>query len=377
MVRGAGCHLWDADGKQYVDLFAGFGAAIIGHCHPDLVRAASEQAGRLWHVGNTFWTVPQIEVAQRLNRVAFPGQTFFCQSGAEANEAACKIARKYGQVGGKSRTKVISLNKSFHGRTLAMLAATGSTKYREGFKPDVQGFVNIPGGDIEALKAAVDADTAGIIMEPIQGEGGINEYPAGYLAAVRKLCTEKDIVLIFDEVWTGCGRTGKWFAHQHFTMDGGKVIVPDVMTLAKAVGGGLPVAVMHAKPEVAAVLTPGTHGSTLGANAICMAVTRTIFDVIDRDKLTDNARVMGEHAVSRIRSCTKIADKIQEVRGKGLFLGIELKEKPAGLVEKGLEKGVVINVTADKVVRLAPPITIGRKDLDEGLDRAFDAIGSV
>ncbi len=376
MVRGAGSRLWDADGRQYVDLFAGFGGAILGHCHPDLIEAATQQAAQLWHVGNTFWTIPQIEVAQRLANIAFPGQAFFCQSGAEANEAACKLARLRGQVNGGTRYKIISLHKSFHGRTLAMLAATGSTKYREGFKPDVPGFVNVPGGDFDALAAAVDDDTAGIIMEPIQGEGGVNIYPEGYIQKVRQLCDEKQITLIFDEVWTGCGRTGKWFGHQHITDSNGNVILPDVMTLGKAVGGGLPVGVMFARPEIAALMTPGKHGSTLGANGICMAVTKRIFDVIERDKLLEHARVLGEHAVSRIKQSSAMAH-VADIRGMGLFLGLEMKQAPRQLVEKGLEKGVVINVTADKVVRLAPPINISREDLDVGIDRLIEAIAAV
>ena len=377
MVRGSGSRLWDADGKQYIDLFAGFGGAILGHCHPALVEAATRQAHTLWHVGNTFWTLPQIDVADRFNRFAFPGQTFFCQSGAEANEAACKLARLRGQTGGATRHKIITLHKSFHGRTLAMLAATGNSKYREGFKPDVQGFVQVDGGDFDALAAAVDDQTCGILMEPIQGEGGINFYPPDYAAKVRQLCDEKGLTLIFDEVWTGCGRTGKWFGHQHFVDASGQGVVPDIITMGKAVGGGLPVGAMHARPDMAALLTPGKHGSTLGANAICMAVTKAIFDTIESDNLLEHARTLGEYTMKRIESEPRLADKVASVRGRGLFIGIELKEAPKGLVEKGLEKGVVANVTADRVVRLAPPINISQADLDEGLERLFVAMLAV
>lgn len=376
MVRGAGSRLWDADGNQYIDLFAGFGGSVLGHCHPTLVAAATTQAGKLWHVGNTFWTLPQIEVAERLNKIAFPGQAFFCQSGAEANEAACKLARLHGQTGG-NRYKIISLQKSFHGRTLAMLAATGSTKYREGFKPDVAGFVNVPGGDFEAMLAAVDADTAGILMEPMQGEGGVNVYPDGYLQKVRALCDKQKIALIFDEVWTGCGRTGKWFGHQHFTDASGKTITPDIFTLGKAIGGGLPVGVMFAKPEFASLLTPGKHGSTLGANGICMAVSNAILDVIERDGLLEHARVMGERATDRLKQNSAVMKHVAEIRGRGLFLGIELKQAPKQLVETGLKKGVVLNVTAEKVVRLAPPINISQDDLDAGVDRVCEALLAV
>lgn len=372
MVRGEGSRLWDSDGREYLDLFAGFGGSILGHCHPDLVRAAAEQANRLWHVGNTFYTVPQIEFAKQLGRHGFEGQAFFCHSGAEANEAACKLARLRGHQNGGKRWKIISLNKSFHGRTLAMISATGNPQYRVGFEPQVPGFVQVDGGDFEQLAAAVDDETAGVIMEPIQGEGGINEYPADYPARVRRLCDERGVTLIFDEVWTGCGRTGRWFAHQWF-----EGVRPDVMTLGKAVGGGLPVGVMWARPEVAKLLVPGTHGSTLGANPICMAVARTIFEVIEREQLVARAQRLGARAVERLRGERKLADKIAQVRGRGLMLGIELKAAPAaGFVERALAKGVVINLTARQVVRLAPPINISDEDWDQGLDRVVQVLAA-
>lgn len=372
MVRGMGVHLWDADGKQYIDLFAGFGGAILGHCHPALIAAATEQAQKLWHVGNTFYTTPQIEFAQRLKRTSFDGRAFFCHSGAEANEAACKLARLRGHQNGQTRGKIITLHKSFHGRTLAMLAATGSAKYREGFGPQVPGFTQVNGGDFDALLKAVDDDTCGILMEPIQGEGGINLYPPGYLLKVRELCDQRGLTLIFDEVWTGCGRTGKWFAHQHYTRPDGRVIEPDIMSMGKAIGGGLPAGAIFAQPELAALLGPGKHGCTLGGNPICMAVARTIFDVIEREHLLDNATVMGEHTASRLR--TELGSKAKEVRGKGLFLGVELATKPEKLAEKALDRGVLLNVTADTVVRLAPPLNITLAELDAGLDRVIDAI---
>jgi acetylornithine/N-succinyldiaminopimelate aminotransferase len=215
MMRGEGSLLWDSDGRRYIDLFAGFGGAILGHCHPALVAAASEQAQKLWHVGNTFYTEPQMEVAERLNRHAFAGKAFFCHSGLEANEAACKLARLRGSTASPRRWKIISLHKSFHGRSLAMLAATGNPKVRVGFEPLPPGFINVEPGDFDALLKAVDAETAGIIMEPIQGEGGINEFPLDYVRKVRQLCDQQGMTLIFDEVWSGCGRTGKWFGHQY------------------------------------------------------------------------------------------------------------------------------------------------------------------
>src|SRR5947209_7296115 len=240
MARGEGPWVWDAGGKRYLDFFAGFGGGILGHCHPELIRAATEQAHKLWHVGNTFYTEPQIELAERLNRLAFAGQAFFCHSGAEANEAAVKLARLRGGTKNPNRWKIISLTHSFHGRTLAMIAATGNPAIRQGFAPDVPGFEQVEAGDFDALANKVDDLTAGILMEPIQGEGGVNIYHEGYVQKVRELCDERGLTLIFDEVWTGCGRTGRWFGHQHVRDSSGKVIEPDIMTLGKAVGGGLP-----------------------------------------------------------------------------------------------------------------------------------------
>ena len=367
MDRGEGSYVWDADGRRYLDLFAGFGGCILGHCHPALVAAATAQAQKLWHVGNTFYTGPQIDVAERLTKFAFAGQAFFCHSGLEANEAAVKLARLRGSQSNPKRWKMISFHKSFHGRSLAMIAATGNPAVKAGFEPEVPGFVNIEGGDFDALAAAIDSETAGIIMEPIQGEGGINIWPDDFPARVRKLCDDRGLTLIFDEVWTGCGRTGRWFAHQFFH-DDGKPVVPDIMTLGKAVGGGLPVGVMYARPDVAALLVPGKHGCTLGANPICMAVTRSIFDVIERENLTEHAAKLGEHAMARLRNESKLAGRIAQVRGRGLFLGIELKDEPQKLVEKGLENCVVINLTSKKVVRLAPPINITPQQWEQGLD---------
>jgi acetylornithine/N-succinyldiaminopimelate aminotransferase len=376
--RGQGSLLWDADGKRYIDLFAGFGGAVLGHCHPALIAAATEQAGKLWHVGNTFYTQPQIDVAERLNRFGFEGKAFFCHGGAEANEAACKLARLRGGTKSPARWKIISLSKSFHGRTLAMIAATGNPAVRAGFAPDVPGFAQVEAGDFDALAAAVDNETAGVLLEPIQGEGGINVYPEGYLQRVRRLCDERELTLILDEVWTGCGRTGRFFAHQHYRDETtGQPIAPDIMTLGKAVGGGLPVGVMFARPAIADLLAPGKHGSTLGGNAICMAVSRAVFDVIAREKLTDHAAVLGEHAMARLRNEPSIRDKVASIRGRGLFLGIELKNPPEKLQEKGLERGIVINLTAQKVIRVAPAINIDRQLWDQGLDALVAVIAAA
>jgi acetylornithine/N-succinyldiaminopimelate aminotransferase len=377
MDRGEGCYVWDTDGRKYLDLFAGFGGAVLGHCHPALVAAATEQAQRLWHVGNTFYTQPQIDFAERLSRFAFEGKAFFCHSGLEANEAAVKLARLRGGQSSPKKWKVVSLHRSFHGRSLAMIAATGNPAVKAGFEPAVPGFTQVELGDLEALTAAVDAETAAVVVEPIQGEGGIYPVPTEYAVALRGLCDAHNVTLIFDEVWTGCGRTGRWFGHQHFTDAFGKVVTPDIMTLGKAVGGGLPVGVMLARPQIADLMVPGKHGSTLGGNAICMAVSRALFDVIDREKLVDNAAALGEYGVARLRNESSIRDKITAVRGRGLFLGIELKAPPEKFVEKGLERGIIVNITSQKVVRVAPPINIDRGAWDQGLDALSGLIASL
>ncbi len=377
MARGEGCFVWDAQGKRYLDLFAGFGGGILGHCNPELVAAVNKQANTLWHVGNSFYTESQIELAERLNRHAFEGQAFFCHSGAESNEAAVKLARLRGGQKEPKRWKIISLTHSFHGRTLAMIAATGNLAIRQGFEPDVPGFTQVEAGNFDALAKAIEPQTAGVLIEPIQGEGGVNLYPDGYLQRVRQLCNEKDLTLIFDEVWTGCGRTGRWFAHQHYRDAGGQVIQPDIMTLGKAVGGGLPVGVMFAEPQLAQLMGPGKHGSTLGGNAICATVSRTIFDIIDRDKLVDNAAALGEYGAARLRNESSIRDKIAQVRGRGLFLGIELKNPPEQFMEKALARGIIANLTAKKVIRIAPPININKTLWDQGLDAITQLIASL
>lgn len=371
MVKGDGATLWDSTGKRYVDFFAGFGGGILGHCNPDLVRAAVEQATQLWHVGNTFWTEPQTLLAEWLNKSAFDGQAFFCHSGLEANEAAVKLARLRGLTDGGKKWKTISLIKSFHGRSLAMIAATGNPAVKEGFGPPVPGFTNVDATDFDAIAAAVDDETCAIIMEPIQGEGGINLYPDGHVARIRKLCDERGLTLIFDEVWTGVGRTGKWFGHQHDR------VTPDIMTLGKALGGGLPVAAMYAKRDVAKFLTPGRHGCTLGGNPIGTNVARTIFDVIERDHLLDAAKRLGDVIVTRLRSDGRVTPKIKEVRGRGLFLGVELNDEPKDFMNKCLDAGVILNVTAKKVIRLAPPLNITLREFDEGLEKTIKVIGSL
>ncbi len=367
MVRGEGVDVWDDAGKRYLDLFAGFGGCVLGHCHPDLIAAAKQQADQLWHVGNSFYSEPQLRVARHLYEKAFPGKAFYCHDGMGANEAAVKLARRRGsETSNGRRYKVITFNASFHGRSLAMVSAGSTQAHRDGFGPPVPGFVHATGGDIDDLAKHVDEETCAVMFEPLRGEGGMLGYPDEFPRQVRELCHNEGISLIFDEVWTGGGRTGHWFGHQYF--DG---VTPDLMTLGKAVGGGLPVGICWAAEDHADYLVPGTHGSTLGGNPICMAVSATVFDVIERDNLLAHARELGEHAKAKLTAALPGA----EIRGNGLFLGIDLPEEPThDLVAAGLERGLIFNVTQKKVVRLAPGLVISRQRWDAGLDLLIDLI---
>ncbi len=378
MVRGQGSTLWDAEGKEYLDLFAGFGAGVMGHCHPDIVEAVTAQAKTLWHVGNLFHTEPQTHLAEAISRHGFGGRSFFCHSGADANEAAIKLSRLYGRANPGPqgpRFKVISTIDSFHGRTFATMMATGQDKVRAGYEPWLEGFSHVPYNNLGAMKAAIDAQTVAIIVEPIQGEGGINVPDEGYLPGLRRLADEHNLVLIFDEVWTGCGRTGRYFAHQYWNA------VPDVMTLAKGVGGGLAVGVMCAGPRVADrfdynVHHGVAHATTLGGNCLSMAAAAAVFKVLERDNLVAKAEQLGRHAMDRMARFAKICPAVKDVRGRGLFIGIELNPAAKGawfksateVVNKAMERGLLINGTQNTVLRLAPPVVITRQELDRGLD---------
>jgi predicted acetylornithine/succinylornithine family transaminase len=383
MVRGRGATLWDAEGKEYLDLFAGFGGPILGHCHPDLVQAVTDQAAKLWHVGNLFHTEPQTRLGEAIARHGFGGLSFFCHCGSDANEAAIKLARLYGKAHpGKfgnsgGRYKIITATSSFHGRLFATMMATGQDKVRHGFEPLLEGFSHVPFNDLPAMEKAIDERTIAIMVEPIQGEGGVVIPNEGYLAGLRRLCDQRDMLLILDEVWTGCGRTGRYFAHQHWN------VTPDIMTLAKGVGGGLAVGAMCAKPQVAHYLTPaGNHGvaahvTTLGGNCLAMAVAAKVFEVIERDGLLDHATRLGAHAVARVQNFAQTHPIVKEARGRGLFIGIDLDLKIAAkagftsltqVVNRLMDRGVLVNGTQDSVLRLAPPLTITNAELDRGLE---------
>ncbi len=377
LERGHGAHLWDSHGKHYLDLFAGFGGPVLGHCHPDLIRAVNDQMHKLWQVGNLFHTEPQTRVAQTLHRIGFGGRSFFCHSGADANEAAIKLARLYGKAfpakaAGtvEGRYKIVTALNSFHGRTFGAMMATGQDKVRKGFEPLLPGFNHVPFNDLTAVERAIDDQTVAVMVEPIQGEGGVNVPGDDYLPGLRKLCDDRDLLLICDEVWTGCGRTGRWFAHQHWN------IAPDIMTLAKGVGGGLPVGVMCAAPRVAEHFDwhkygGAIHGITLGGNCLTMAAAAAVLQVIEREGLIDHARKLGEYALRRLRRFAQDhPGLIVDVRGKGLFIGVELAPGPdaaKNIVNQCLERGLLINATQGVVLRLAPALVIAESELEEGL----------
>ena len=365
IVRGKGSYVWDSMGRKYLDLFPGWAVSGIGHCHPRVVRAVREQVGKLIHVANNYYSVPQGELAERLSRHSFGGKCFFCNSGAEANEGAIKLARLATNPG---RGKIVTMFNSFHGRTLATITATAQPKYQKGFEPLPRGFRYVPFNDIKALERAVDAKTSAVMLEPIQGEGGIHVADANYLKAVRKLCDRRKVLLIFDEVQTGMGRTGEYFAYQLYD------VVPDIMTLAKALGGGTAIGAMVAKPEIAAKLVPGTHASTFGGNALASAAACAVFDAIERDKLLGNTRKMSAYAFRKLGELRKRHKIIREVRGRGLMIGIELAKPGAGVVDRCRGKGVLINCTHDTVLRLMPPMIVTKKEIDLGigvLDKAL------
>ncbi len=367
LARGQAATLWDADGKEYIDFFAGFGGTVLGHCHPRLVAEIVRQAQTLWQVGNQFYSEPQIRLAEHLKAKAFDGRAFFCHSGAEAAEAAIKLARI---SAGPDRPKIVTMKKGFHGRTMGALSATAGPA-QNGFAPLVPGFVHVPFDDLDALEEVVDGSTAAVMLEPIQGEGGINEPTPGYLKAVRELCDRCGVVLIFDEVWTGVGRTGHWFGHQ---ISG---VIPDIMTLGKALGGGVPVGGILASPALATFFKPGTHGCTLGGNPICASVSAAVFDVIEQEKLLVYARASGASIRDHLGSCS-VRHKIKAIRGSGLFLGVELAIPDAlPVVRHALDNGLIINATQKNVLRICPSLVITEQQIQKALAILEKAIAAV
>ena len=364
LVRGKGSTVWDSEGREYLDLFPGWGCNLLGHCPPRVVEAVQQQVATLIHVPNTWHTDLQGQWAEMLSERSFGGQAFFCNSGAEANESAIKLARLYG---GGERFKIITFTHGFHGRTLAATTATAQPKYHEGLGPLMAGFRYAPFGDLEAAAALVDDQTVAILVEPIQGEGGINIPPEGFLAGLRRLADEHDLLLMFDEVQTGCGRTGNWFAYQHFDS------TPDVMTLAKALCSGLPGGAMLTTAELAKYLRPGMHAATFGGNPISAAAGIATIETIDAAGLLERAGQIEQRFAARIAEMTGEVDFIEEVRLIGAMIGIQLAVEAEPVVDACLREGVLINCTQKTVIRLLPALTLA----DEEIDRGCEVILSV
>ena len=353
-VRGSGARLYDEEGREYLDFVAGIAVNSLGHAHPDVVAAVAEQASRLVHASNLYFTRPQAELARRLVELAFPSRVFFCSSGAEANEAAIKLARKWGHRHRNGAHEIITALGSFHGRTLAAVTAGGQHKYSDPFAPLPAGFVHVPYSDIDAIKQATNERTVAVMLEPVMGEIGVIPPSPGYLRAVRDWCDERDLLLILDEVQTGVARTGRWFAHQH------SGVTPDVMTLAKGLGGGVPIGACLADPR-ADVFEPGDHGSTFGGNPLACAAALAVLHVIERDGLVGHAAEMGELLHASLQDLGA-----KEVRGLGLMQAFEFAEPKAKAFQQAcLESGLVVNAVDDHTVRLVPPLIVTPADIDQ------------
>ena len=359
--HGEGVKVWDIDGNEYVDMFAGIAVNCLGHNHPKLVKAIQDQAEKLIHISSIYYNEPALIYAKRLVEMTSFDRIFYANSGAEANEGAIKLAVKY-----TGKSEVISTVESFHGRTIMTLAATGHEHHHEPFKSILpKGFINVPYNDLEAIKEAVTENTAAIIVEPIQGEGGVNVPDIEYLKGIEKICKENDIVFIVDEVQTGFGRCGTLFAHELFD------VKPDIMTMAKGIGGGVPMGGILATEKVASAFVPGDHGTTFGGGPLVAAAANAVLDAFDEENILDNVNEVGEYFISELKKLDK--EIIADVRGKGLMVGIELTKPGAEYVDKLREAGFLINCTADKVLRFVPPLTITKSEIDQFV-KALDEI---
>lgn len=371
-VRGEGAWLFDAAGRRYLDAVAGVAVCILGHAHPRLAEALADQARTLIHTSNLYRIPLQEELGDRLTALAGMDNVFFCNSGAEANEAAIKLVRLYGHARGIDVPRVVTFQGSFHGRTMATLSATGNAKVQDGFAPLVEGFVHLPWADLDALAGlGDDQGIAAVLVEPVQGEGGVKVAPAGMLAGLREICDARGWLLMVDEVQTGMGRTGRWFGCQH------EQVVPDVMTLAKALGSGVPIGACLARGKAAALMAPGRHGSTFGGNPLACRAGLTVIDVIESEGLLDRARVLGERIVAGFRTALADCPRVREVRGRGLMIGIETDVPCGSLVDAAREQGVLINVTAERVVRLVPPLVLTDEDATLLVDTVAPLIAAL
>ena len=359
LVRGEGSYVWDSEGNRYIDFFPGWGCNLFGHCPPKVVEAVRRQLGRLIHVPNSWYTEEQGVWAKLLSERSFGGQAFFCNSGTEANEAAIKLMRLHTE---KGKYKIITCARSFHGRTMGSISATGQPKYHQGIEPLLPGVVYVPYGDLEAVKNAIDSETAGIMVEPIQGEGGVRIPPEGFLQGLRDLCDENKMLLHFDEVQTGCGRTGHWFAYQHFGVE------PDIMTLAKTICSGIAAGAMLAKREIAPSLRPGMHAATFGGNPIAAAAGIATIEMVEEEGLLEKATQLGARFKERLEEMRKEIDIIRDVRIVGAMIGIELQIEGAKFVQGCMEEKLLINCTQGNVIRLLPASNTPLELVDAALD---------
>jgi len=374
LVRGKGTRVWDLEGEEYLDFVSGLAVCNLGHCHPKVVKAIQDQAEKLIHVSNFYYIEPQIQLASLLCKHSFADKVFFCNSGAEANEGAMKLARKYAKEKiSKDRHEIITMERSFHGRTLATLTATGQEKFHKGYEPLMPGFKYVPFSDIRAVKNAIDSKTCAVMLEPIQGEGGVNCPLEGYLKALREICDEKGLLLIFDEVQVGMGRTGKLFAYEH---DG---VEPDMLTLAKSLAGGVPIGALLIKKGIADSFKPGDHASTFGGNPLATAAGVAALTTILEEGMLENCQKMGDYFLSQLEEIKGKFPFVKEVRGKGLILGMELKIDGSSIVNEMLKKKILINCTMGNVLRFLPPLIVTKEEIDrvvKTLEEVFNTINN-
>ena len=372
LVRGEGCYVYDADGKRYLDFLGGLGVNCLGHCHPKVVETIKRQAETLLHVSNLYYTEPQARAAQILAENTFADKVFFCNSGAEANEGAIKLIRKHAkEQADPRRTDIIVFQDSFHGRTLATITATRQPKYHAGFEPLVPGFKEARFNDLEEVEDLIDSQTAGILVEPLQGEGGINNPADGFLAGLRELADRHDLLLAFDEVHTGCGRTGSFMGYQTFGVE------PDIVSLAKSLGGGVPIGAFIAKDSVAGALGPGTHAATFGGNPLVTAVCEVVLKTILEENLSANARELGGYFAQRILELADRYDSVKGVRGTGLILGIQFHTDPVDIFDKVVRDGLITYKMSNNTLRFHPPLNIEKAHVDEAVTILEAAIRSA
>ena len=362
LVKGSGVKVWDVNGKEYLDFVAGIAVCNLGHSHPQIIAAVKEQLENLTHVSNLYYTEPQAQLARLLVENSFADKVFFCNSGAEANEAAIKLARKYAHENmGPDKFELITMKDSFHGRTMATITATGQEKFQFGFTPLLEGFTYVPFNDLQALEARISNKTCGIMVEPIQGEGGVNIPDTQYLARMREICDRHGILLIVDEVQTGMGRTGELFAYEH------SGIKPDIMTLAKALGNGFPIGAMLATNKIAKAFIPGNHASTFGGSPLAMAAANATVKTMLQEGILEHCRKMGDYFLLQLKKLQQKHKIIKEVRGMGLMLAAQLNIESGDIVNECLQKGLLINSAGSKTLRFVPPLIITTQDVDQAI----------